>query len=41
MNRPSSLIILASGNHAGAVVFTVSVGFLVLIAIWLSVKGRR
>ena len=33
MVRPSSLLIVASGNHAGAVVFTVSVGVLVLIAI--------
>ena len=41
MVRPSSLLILASGNHAGAVVFTVIVGFVVLIAIFLSVKGRR
>jgi hypothetical protein len=41
MDRPSSLLMLASGSHAGAVVFTVSVGFLVLIAIFLSVKGRR
>lgn len=41
MDRRSSVIILASGNHAGAVVFTVSVGVLVLIAIWLSVMGRR
>jgi hypothetical protein len=41
MDRPSSVLILASGNHAGAVAFTVSVGALVLIAIWLSVKGRR
>ena len=41
MDRPSSLLILASGNHAGAVVFTVIVGFVVLIGIFLSVKGRR
>ena len=41
MVRPSSLHIVASGIHAGAVVFTVSVGVLVLIAIFLSVKGRR
>ena len=41
MVRASSLPMLASGNHAGAVVFTISVGLLVLIAIFLSVKGRR
>jgi hypothetical protein len=41
MVRPSSLLVVASGNHAGAVAFTVSVGVLVLIAIFLSVKGRR
>jgi hypothetical protein len=41
MHQPSSLLILASGNHGGAVAFTVVVGLLLLIAIYVTVKGRR
>jgi hypothetical protein len=41
MDRSSSLLVLAGRSHAGAVVFTVGVGLLVLIAVYLSVRGRR
>jgi len=37
----SPLLILASGNHGGALVFTIGVGVVLLIAIYLLVKGRR
>jgi hypothetical protein len=32
---------LASGSHGGALVFTIGVGVVLLIAIYLSAKGRR
>jgi hypothetical protein len=41
MDRPSSLLILASSNLGGAIVFTAGVGLLLLIAIYVSVKRRR
>jgi hypothetical protein len=41
MDRHSSLVILASGNHGGALVFTIGVGVVLLIAIYLIAKGRR
>jgi hypothetical protein len=41
MDRPSSLLVLASGNHGGALVFTIGVGIALLIAIYLYAKGRR
>jgi hypothetical protein len=41
MDRHSSLLILASGNHVGALVFTIGVGVVLLIAIYLFAKGRR
>jgi hypothetical protein len=41
MDRPSSFLILASGNHGGALVFTIGVGVVVLIAIYMFAKGRR
>jgi hypothetical protein len=40
MGLPRSSPLLAE-KHDGGVVFTVGVGFLVLIAVYLSVKGRR
>lgn len=41
MDRFSSLLAVAGRNHDGAVVFTVGVVLLVLIAVYLTVKGRR
>jgi hypothetical protein len=41
MNRDFSLLILASGNHGGALVFTIGVVAVLLIAIYLFAKGRR
>ncbi len=41
MDRYSSLLVIASGNHGGALVFTIGVGVVLLIAIYLFVKGRR
>lgn len=41
MDHHSALQILASGSHAGAVVFTIGVGVVLLIAIYLLATGRR
>jgi hypothetical protein len=41
MDRFSSLLAVAGRSHAGAVVFAVGVGLLVLIAVYLTVKGRH
>jgi hypothetical protein len=41
MDRRSSLLILASGNHGGALVFAIGVGVVLLIAIYMFAKGRR
>ncbi len=41
MDRHSALLILASGNHGGALVFTIGVGVVLLIAIYMFAKGRR
>jgi hypothetical protein len=41
MDRRSSLLILASGNHGGALVFTIGVGVVVLVAIYVFAKRRR
>jgi len=36
-----SLVVLASGNHGGALVFTIGVGVVLLVAIYFFAKGRR
>jgi hypothetical protein len=41
MYRRSSLLFLASGNHVGALVFTIGVGVVLLVAIYMFAKGRR
>jgi hypothetical protein len=41
MERHSSLLILASGSHGGALVFTIGVGVVLLIAIYALAKRRR
>jgi hypothetical protein len=41
MERHSSLLILASGRHGGALVFTIGVGVVLLIAIYALAKRRR
>ena len=41
MDRQSLLTLGASANHAGAVVFTIGAGVVLLIAIYFSVKRRR
>ncbi len=38
MDRHSSPVVVASGNHAGAVVFTIGVGVVLLIAIYISLQ---
>jgi hypothetical protein len=41
MDCHSSLLFLASGNHGGALVFTIGVGVVLLIAIYVFAKRRR
>ena len=41
MDRQVSLGVVAGGSHGGAVVFTIGVGVVLLVAIYLFVKGRR
>ena len=41
MERHLPLLMLASGRHGGAVVFTIGVGVVLLIAIYLFARGRR
>jgi len=43
MDRQSSLVILASGSHGGALVFTIGVGVVLLVAIcfFFFAKGHR
>lgn len=42
-DRRSSLVILASGSHGGALVFTIGVGVVLLVAIYFFffAKGHR
>jgi hypothetical protein len=41
MDRHFSLVALAGGSHGGALVFTIGVGVVLLIAIYFFAKGRR
>jgi hypothetical protein len=41
MDRHFSLLVIASGNHGGALVFTIGVGVVLLIAIYVFAKRRR